>query len=101
MNYDVSCCSFVAQLQELRGFIWGGERLTFTDQQSRIHSATPELWNFSETWPSEQNREFRSQELQEFRSQRIQEFGDFAGEKLVLGFSDKTLLPVFCNSCNF
>jgi len=31
--------------------------------------------------------------LQEFRSQRIQEFGDFAGEKLVFGFSEKTLLP--------
>ena len=31
--------------------------------------------------------------MQEFRSQRIQEFGDFAGEKLVFGFSEKTLLP--------
>jgi len=38
--------------------------------------------------------------LQEFRSQRIQEFGDFAGEKLVFGFSEKDLAPVFCNSCN-
>ena len=31
--------------------------------------------------------------MQEFGSQRIQEFGDFAGEKFVLGFSDKTSLP--------